>query len=70
MCINYYTCTYAGGLPYDIESDGASSTPDTSVIANITCTSHEQKLSECVVNHQTECLHYCNSLLGLRCYSK
>ena len=59
-----------GGLPYGLVTDGESSTPDTSLIANITCSANEQKLSECVVNMQTQCQQYCSSLIGLYCYSK
>ena len=61
---------YVGGLPYSVESNTASSAPYSSLIANITCTSNENSISECIVNKQQDCMKICDSLLGLYCYSK
>ncbi len=65
MLLHYYIIT--GGLPYHIDSV-TSSTPDLSLVSNISCTSFEDRLNKCTINKQTECMKQCPSILGLHCY--
>ena len=65
---NFLVFSSIGGLPYDI--DDISSSTDYSLISNISCVSTENKLSDCTVNKVNQCMKYCQTALGLNCYSK